>query len=108
MFATRLVVAGAIVAGAAIGLAAPATADPLSGEYTGTMIEGPMVGLRRPPVVFTSCGPDCTQYGTVQLHPQGVNWTGTMMLSSGPCAVSLNAQTLVLDECGDKYQLTKN
>ena len=39
---TRGVIAGAAVVGAAIGLAGPASADPASGNYTGTMVDGPI------------------------------------------------------------------
>ncbi|OBK20918.1 hypothetical protein A5634_11455 [Mycobacterium asiaticum] len=107
MITTRLFAAGVILSGAAVSLAGPASAEPLGGSYTATMIEGPMVGLHHP-INFTSCGSNCTLMGSVELHPQGDNWTGTMVLSYGPCAVSLNAQTLILDECGAKYQLTKD
>ncbi len=114
MFISRLLAAGVVLAGAAIGLAGPASAEPLEGSYTATVVGGSMAGVHLPaPVIASGCGSDCTNLqilGTgTDLHPQSDTLTGTWpMKNGGTCAVSVNTQTLVMDQCGDTYQLTRN
>jgi hypothetical protein len=79
----RGLAAGVAFAGAAIGLAGPASADPASGNYTGTMVDGGgryEVGDSKPWTI-NPCGPDCISAGTAgspqhQLHRQGNLWIG--------------------------------
>jgi hypothetical protein len=91
----------AVMACAAVGLAGPASAEPLSGEYTGTVIDGGG-GYREGKTAtwtFAPCGPDCTQAGQMELHLQGDTWTGNQ--SGGSCTTAIDANSLVMTrECG--------
>jgi hypothetical protein len=117
MKATRIAVRVAAMAAAAVGLAGPASADPLSGSYTATVIEGGMAGFHKT-LVATPCGANCTHLeGTapVDLHLQGDSWTGTRPTRDPDvtCTVTVNSTSLVeTDECGSsgvtRWQLTKN
>lgn len=119
MTMTRTAVVAAAMAAAAVGLAGPASAEPLSGSYTETLIEGGMAGFKQQ-LMATSCGPDCThlQIGVkpdnfAELHQQGDSWIGTRPQTDGQtCTVSINMNSLVNDEncpaAVQKWQLTKN
>jgi hypothetical protein len=92
-----------VLAGAAVAMAGPASADPLSGPYTATVIDGGghiEVGATQT-WMFTPCGPDCTHYRTPgkqagDLHLQADTWTGTTPWSSGgTCANTMDSNSLV-------------
>jgi hypothetical protein len=115
----RLVV-GAVTAGTAVGLASPASAEPLSGNYTATVTAstaGIPVGSTRT-VDFTPCGTDCTHFQAGQgnaaadLHLQGDTWTGSRTAANGVVCNETLAPNLVLSEdCEGKsitFQLSKN
>jgi hypothetical protein len=119
---TRGLAVAAVLSGAAVGLAGPAAAEPLSGDYAATVIDGGgrlAVG-KSGPAALTPCGTDCThlQLGPQKgsdLHLQGNNWTGTYVLTaSATCTFALDNNSLVLaEDCPDiavypRYQLTKN
>ena len=118
MTISRGLVAGAVLAGAAVGLAGVASADPPSGSYTGTMIDG--AGIRKngstAPATLTPCGPDCTHIvmgsGSQDLHLQGNAYTGSWVESGVACSGSLDSGSLVYSyQCGGKTMvigLTKN
>jgi hypothetical protein len=71
------------VAGVAVGLAASASAAPLSGSYS-AVIGGDQGSPTMQTWVFTPCGPNCTSMeidpphpATIrELHLQGTTWTG--------------------------------
>jgi hypothetical protein len=120
MTITRRLAVGVVLAGAAIGLAGPASADPLSGSYTETVVSGGFPGLTRT-FIATACGPDCAHLEwsvpgiAGDLHPQGDSWAGTRntLEPDIPCAVTINMKSLVeTDECGSlgntHWQLTRN
>jgi hypothetical protein len=101
MTITRKLAVGAVLVGAAIGLAGTASADPLSGNYTGTVTDGG--GHYREGKTatwtFTPCGPDCTRLGgptatePLELHLQGDTWTGNNPGSS--CTTTIDNNSLV-------------
>lgn len=113
---TRGLAVSVVLAGAAIGWTGVASADPPSGSYTGTVIDG--AGVKKngttAPVTLTPCGPDCTEIdmGAHQLHLQGNAYTGSWVEASGPCSGSLDSGSLVYSyQCGDRtlvIGLTKN
>ena len=89
-----------MLAGAAIGLASPAAAEPLSGPYSATAVEG--FGMQTGTVshwTLSPCGADCTHLHTgagkgLDLWLQGNVWTGV----DEDCAVTLdNSSRLVLN-----------
>jgi hypothetical protein len=116
----RGLAAGAVLAGAAVGLASPASAEPPSGEYTATVIDGLKLSAgKSEPATLTQCGADCThlQLGQIgsDLHPQGDSWSGAFNAGYGDCTFTVDNTSLVLTEqCGapfpvsNHYQLTKN
>lgn len=102
----------AVLAGAAVGLAGPASAEPLSGDYTATVIDGGG-GYREGKTAtwtFAPCGPDCTQGGVGELHLQDGMWTGDQPGTS--CNTAIDASSLVMTRtCGNArvvWQLVKN
>jgi hypothetical protein len=116
---TRGLAAAVVLTGAAVGLAGVASADPPSGSYTGTIIDG--AGIKKnggtAPVDLTPCGSDCTQIhmgsGSPQdLHLQGNAYTGSWTEQGTACSGSLDSGSLVYSyQCGDKtlvIGLTKN
>jgi hypothetical protein len=116
---TTMRIAGlvAVLASAAVGLAGPASAEPLSGDYTGTVTDGG--GHYREGKTatwtFTPCGPDCSRLGAptapepLELHVQGNTWTGS---HSNGCTTAIDINSLVMTrECGKArvvWQLAKN
>ncbi len=102
----RIAAVTATMGGVAVGLAGPASADPLSGSYTATVIDGG--GFVKNGVIktwtFTPCGPDCTRYqsegGTValDLHLQGDTWTGTQDQGKGTHTLTVDNNSLVANE----------
>jgi hypothetical protein len=112
---------GAVLACAAVGLAGPASAEPLSGDYTSSLIDAGPVVVRpgnATPVTFTPCGPDCTHYATqnigYDLHLQGTTWTGTFPGKTGSmCTATLDNNSLEETSTCEGgtplvFQLTKN
>jgi hypothetical protein len=108
MAITRGLAVGVVLAGAAVGLAVPASAEPLSGSYTETVIDGGMEGVTKM-FVATACGPDCAHLvwnvpGVVgDLHSHGDTWTGTHNTRQPDvtCTVTINMKSLVdNEECG--------
>jgi hypothetical protein len=107
---------GAVIAGATVGFAGVASADPPSGSYTGTMIDGAGVKANgsTAPVTLTPCGPDCTHIdmGSHDLHLQGNAYTGSWVEQGVACSGSLDSGSLVYSyQCGDKtlvIGLTRN
>ena len=108
----QIAAVAAVIAGAAVGLAGPASADPASGNYTGTMVDGGgryEVGDSKPWTI-NPCGPDCISAGTAgspqhQLHRQGNLWIGDYE--------TLDENTLIVSfhpPSGEHFaiQLTKN
>jgi hypothetical protein len=109
---TKTLAAIGVLAGAAIGLANPASADPLAGTYTATVVDATDTsGFGAPPVaagetwtwVLTPCGPDCTHLDVpdknkhaMDLVMQGGSWTG------GPneigCTKTINAEATTATE----------
>lgn len=88
MMTIKVAELAAVMVGAAVGLAAPASADLVDGNYqrTGDGPGGNFQGTL--PVVITSCGNGCkslagtlTNGEVVQLHLQGQTWTGTNSLN---------------------------
>jgi hypothetical protein len=71
---SMLAAAACVILGAAVGLASPASAAPLSGDYTVTVNGTP----NKPPWTMTPCGADCTTiatpFWTADAHLQGNNW----------------------------------
>jgi hypothetical protein len=117
---TRGLAVGAVLAGAAVGLAGPASADPLSGSYTETVVSGGPPGVTRT-FIATACGPDCAHLEfsvpgiAGDLHSQGDTWAGTRntLKPDITCTVTINTKSLAeTDECGSlgatHWQLTKN
>ena len=92
---------GVALATAGVGLAGPASAEPLSGPYIGTMIEpgasGGEVGLIAH-FLFTPCGQDCTraqsEFGASDLHLQGNSWTEPN--AGDPCLWTMDGASLVI------------
>jgi hypothetical protein len=112
----RGIAVGAVLAATAVGLAGPASAEPLSGPYIGTMIEpgvsGGEVGLIAH-FLFTPCGPDCTttqsEFGSSDLRLQGNSWTES---SGDGCAWTVDGASLVIaNQCSGEprvaFQLAK-
>jgi hypothetical protein len=102
MTITRGVAAVAVLAGAAIGLASPASADPVDGPYTATMLDGGGIKENGSTTTFTltSCGPDCINMNTgsaaFDLHRQGNLWTATFGDEGPqPCTWTLDNTSLV-------------
>jgi hypothetical protein len=123
-FKSAFIVAAVGGVGVAGGLVAagPAGAEPLTGSYTATVIDGARVikpGTTRQ-MTMTPCGPDCTHVvveGTpmvVDLHPEGPTWVGTYLGDDGhPFQWSLdaNATNLTMVSGGDftyRWSLVKN
>jgi hypothetical protein len=108
----RGLVVGVVLAGAAVTLAGPASAGPLSGDYTATVTDGGgfvKVGTAQT-WTFTPCGPDCTHYQTKgtnagDLHLQGNTWTGTNASKSGDCTNTLDNNSLVFTQACPKWTL---
>jgi hypothetical protein len=85
---TRAAVAG-VATIAAVGLAAPASAEPLSGNYTETILDnGGRMSIKNGGFsawVLTPCGPDCTHIHQIDnpwdadVHLQGNTWSGTLI-----------------------------
>jgi hypothetical protein len=103
-FLFRAITTGVLVSGTAVGLAGSAAADPLSGSYTATVIDGAtilQVGLTKQ-VMLSPCGQDCTHLsfegGRLQsdLHEDGDDWNGVVPQESEPYRLSLDAKTLTL------------
>ncbi|WP_123026265.1 hypothetical protein [Mycolicibacterium stellerae] len=96
--------AGAVLAGAAIGFAGPASAEPLTGSYNGTLIDGAGQVLNPDPVglTFSACGPDCTHMTTpsqeIDLHLQGGAWVAGYDWNGSPCTITLDGNGTVLDD----------
>jgi hypothetical protein len=69
---------GGLLVGVAVGMAGPAAAEPLSGSYTET--DTPVRPGGPEQVIFTPCGPDCTnwRYSDSQvgfdMHLHGNRW----------------------------------
>jgi hypothetical protein len=82
-----VVVAGCALVGSGVGWASPASADPLDGVYTRTIIDDGAGGSgsgRTSKVTFTPCGPDCTHWDLqggngagFDMHLQGDKWMRT-------------------------------
>jgi hypothetical protein len=99
----------AVVAGVAVGLAAPASAEPLSGTYSAVLGNG---GTART-WVFTPCGPGCASLEidppstSRELHQQGNTWSGT----NDGCTTTVDSVTLAgTMGCGMinlQFQLTR-
>jgi hypothetical protein len=103
----RVAVAGALTTGAlllapagvAVGLAGPASAEPLSGAYSATAIEGGL-GMETGTVsnwTLSPCGADCTHLHTgggieTDLHLQDNVWTGP---DNKGCFATLDNSSLV-------------
>lgn len=117
MTITQGLAVAAVLAGAAVGLAGPASADPVDGSYTATMIDGGGIKKDGSMATFTltsSCGPDCINLNTgsgspFDLHRQGNAWTGTVEA----CTWTLDNSSLVITRaCPDQPNivigLTKN
>ncbi len=113
---TRGLATGIVLAGAAVGLASPASADPVDGSYTATMLDGGGVKKDGSTTTFTltSCGPDCINLNTgsgspFDLRRQGNVWVGPVET----CTWSLDNSSLVITRtCPDQPNivigLTKN
>jgi hypothetical protein len=120
MTITRGLAVGIVLAAAALGLASPASAEPLSGNYTATVTASSGALLTRIgetiPLIFTPCGPDCTHMAdpgepTVDkdLQRQGDTWTKTN--EGVGCTTTVNGNLVLTVDCGNSttvYQLTKN
>jgi hypothetical protein len=109
MAITRGLGACIVLAGAAVGLAGPASAEPLSGSYTATVIDGAKTYKNGSTTTWTlsPCGPDCTHLAPVDmdLHLEGNNWTGRWG-PSNTCTASLDGGSLVFTEaCPDNPNL---
>jgi hypothetical protein len=100
----RGLVIGAVLAGASVALAGPASAEPLSGPYSGILIDGAGTVLNPKPInlSFAPCGPDCTKLTTPQktfdLHLQGDTWVANYDWNGSPCTVSVDLPGTVLDD----------
>lgn len=106
MMITRGLVFSAVLSGLAVWLASPASAEPLSGSYTGTITavnpagQGANVG-QTTTFTLTPCGPDCTTMAApnvnvpwaTDLHLQGNTWTGHAN-QAGDCALTLDNNSL--------------
>jgi hypothetical protein len=98
---TRTAVAG-VAATAAVALAAPASAEPLSGTYTQTITDnGGRISVKTgvpTPWILTPCGPDCTHIQQIDnpwdadIHLQGNTWSGTLI--EGRRTISFDKDTL--------------
>jgi hypothetical protein len=85
-------------AGVAVGLAGPASAEPPSGSYTGTMIDGG--GIKEDgstaPATFGSCGPDCVTLQLAgpptEMRRNVMGWTA----AKGECTWALQDPSLVM------------
>ncbi len=93
-----------VLAGAAVGLAGPALAEPSSGPYTVTYIDGAGVFDNGSTTtwILSSCGTDCTHVDTqakydMDLHREGNSWNG-LWGPSNSCTASLDDSSLVLTE----------
>jgi hypothetical protein len=85
MTITRRLAVGVLLLSTAIGFPSPASAEPLSGSYTRTIIDG--AGLFKNGAAdeetFMPCGPDCTHMQIVgnggghDFHLQGNNWVNS-------------------------------
>lgn len=101
MKTTQIVFTVVAMTGAAVGQAGPALADPPSGSYTGTVLNGSGVYEEGSTAPFTmnSCGPEClhlSQSGSGwDLHRQGGNWVGSD--AEGTESLDENALLLTLD-----------
>ena len=115
----RGLAAAGLLVGAAVGFAGEASADPPSGSYTGTIIDG--AGIKQngatSQVILTPCGADCTRIdmgsGSPQdLHLQGNAYTGKWVEERVGCSGSLDSGSLVYSySCGGVtlvIGLTKN
>jgi hypothetical protein len=106
MKTTRIAILAAAMAGAAVGLSGPASAEPLSGAYTATMLDGGGAYKRGSTTTWTltPCGPDCTHVNTgagtpSDLHLQGNTWNGPFGVSDTgdvSCTATLDNNSLVL------------
>jgi hypothetical protein len=103
MTITRAMAVAAVLAGAAVGMAGPASAEPLSGPYTTTIIDGGGIKENGSTSIWTlaSCGPDCTRLQTASgfafdLHPQGNTWTGSFDEAGVTCTSTLDNSSLLL------------
>jgi|GEM_PF-3632484 len=111
------------VAGAVVGMVGPASAAPLNGSYTATMIDGGGRYERGSTTTFTMtpCGPDCRHLDTgaeppSDLHLQRNVWSGPFSAfdaEGAPCTATLDYASLVLtSHCPGRpnlvIRLTKN
>jgi hypothetical protein len=119
MTLARGLVIGAVMAGASVALAGPASAEPLSGAYSGILVDGSGAVLNPKPInmSFTPCGSDCTNLTAPQknfdLHLQGDAWVATYDWNGSPCTVTVDLPGTVLDDrCPNeppmRMALTKN
>lgn len=119
MNTTRIAIVAAVTAAVAVGLAGAASAEPLNGSYTETLLS--LEPHLKTQITASPCGPDCIHLqrvgptASVDLHLQGDNWVGThpTYFPDVTCASTLNVKSLVFtDECGrlgvSQSQLTKD
>ena len=101
-----IAVAAAMAGGASVLLAGPASAEPLNGEYIGTVTDGGG-GYREGKTAawtFAPCGPDCSRLGPtapapLDLHLQGDSWSGS---HSNGCTTAIDSNSLVMTRiCGN-------
>jgi hypothetical protein len=98
---TRVAILVATMTCAAVGLSGPASADPVSGPYTATVIQGAQTYKQGATDNWTvsSCGPDCTHLDPLgmDLQRQGNAWTA-LWGPSNSCTASLDNTSLVFTE----------
>lgn len=100
MTITRASAAGVVLAGVAVGLAGPASAEPVAGDYTATMINAGATGKQEGSTtvwILNDCGPDCTHVNTgrgpgFDLRRQGEVWASV----DGDTTRTLDNNSLIL------------
>jgi hypothetical protein len=113
MATLRKLAVGTALVGAAVG---PASAEPLSGDYTGTVTDtgGHYREGKTANWTFSPCGPDCTLLNPAANEPlglqlQGDSWTGS---HGNGCTTTIDNNSLVsVRACGSArvgWQLAKN
>lgn len=115
-FVIRKLGVGFVLAGVAVGLAGPASAEPLEGDYNVTVTDGGQMLQNGSTRVWnmSKCGPDCTHVqtsagGSFDLYDEGAVsigvWTSTQMT----CTYTLDNASLVLtrDRCAPETPIIR-
>lgn len=101
----RAMAVGVAVTAAALGLAGPASADPVAGSYTGTMIDGAgrYENGSTSAASLTACGPDCFRIQMGSASRDLIREGGVWIAREGDCSYSLDNASLVYTlQCADR------